>query len=184
MTSSSGSAERLAALVLLTALAACADERVVETQAIVFADTELCERAVLMGLTTNGYRATLYEYVPPDDPAAPQGCAACLLDGRCIPLAESCVCDQPRAPVTLNLNGALAPLRFEDLDADVSYCVLLRGYAQPGIGVPRPEVCGCEALDGAATRLCGVSAFPGTVAENSTAFIIPMECRACPMLDP
>jgi hypothetical protein len=184
MTSSSVYGRRVAALLLVLA-AGCANDRVVETQVIVLAETELCDLATTavvrdmdMRFAVNAYRVALFEFTP-EGPVDPLSCRTCIAEGRCPRIEESCLCDQPRPPRALDLNNALAGLRFESLDPDIRYCFLLQGFGM----FPPPDPCTCDALDVENTRLCGASFLPGGVEENSTATLIPVECRRCPFLE-
>lgn len=178
-----------AAVVAAAFCAGCpAGEEVFETQVLVVAETELCEEARDMGRLVNAYRVILYEFGGTGGDTADNRCLGCLRTGNCTPVAQACICAPPLPPATNTINGQLAGLRLEDLDPEQEYCIGLQGFHIESIpdGVSRRCPCDLEGLDLTRTgRVCGVSIAPGTVDENSAAFLIGADCRfVCPLTAP
>jgi len=176
------------AVVLAVAATGCVDEQVVETQALVFAESRRCEMAAAAGDTVNAYRVVLYEFGGSDPDSTMPPCVSCLTEGRCRPVSVVCGCGPDTPPQTVPLNGQVGGLRFAGLDPGRRYCIAAAAFDVPGPSVPpsrRAQVCSCEheGVDLAdVVRLCGVTPFPGVVDENAPAIVLPVECSPdCPV---
>jgi hypothetical protein len=176
-------------LVLVPALivaGACRDTRVVETQVLVSANTDACERAMSTEARMNAYSVVLYRFRSAAGPDAesPPLCAPCVQDGRCERVGVRCLCGPPRTVGTLGINQQLQQLRFEDLDPSARYCIGLAAVAAPALSVPpdrdvaRPCPCNGDALREATGRMCGLSLTAGAVDENARTRFIGAECTS------
>jgi len=177
MTSSSRCAEL--ALVAIVLLGGCVEERVIETQALIVAETRDCDAVIAAHDTVNSYRVMLFEMERASDEFSM--CRACLLDGTCALREMVCGCGPSRVPDTLVLNHEVEGLRFPNLRPGREYCLGFVAADVPGLA-PRARAEECDCADvtgsgvGAVPRVCGISPLTGRVEENSPAFIIAADC--------
>lgn len=168
----------------LGSLFGCAEGALFETQVLVVAETESCEDARMSrpepGM--NVYQVAVYALDPaaavnPDEPA----CVRCRRPSEACELVElRCGCGEFQRLGTTGINRGLAGLQFPSLDPDRAHCVQFSAFSVPEVrATGETQECDCAFggvdLTGRA-RMCGISPFAGSVAENAPALVVSADC--------
>jgi hypothetical protein len=165
--------------VALVSAAACVEERILETQALVVTETLPCDAARGRAETINTYRVMLFEVA--EGAPAEDRCGPCLREGRCTLREMVCGCGPSHlVPNTFEINRDLEGLRFRDLPPGIEICLGLVAADVPSLPpTDRREQCDCSTVitPDAIPRMCGASPISGTVEENAPAIVILAECR-------